>query len=181
MRCAFHRRVFVWLVAWLGAVLVVACMPPELLEADDAGQVEEVGLDDVSDGADVDDADTGNDPDVGTDDVDANNPDEVAFGDVAAVVRTSCSAVGTCHGTDTITNFKVEGNGSASDEQVREALEDVQTLTAGLLVEPGEPDQSALYTRLLADDSQAMPPTGPLPDEDIEMVRLWIEQGASYE
>lgn len=50
------------------------------------------------------------------------------------------------------------------------------------LVEPGDPDNSYLYRKLLADadiDGARMPPNGPyLTPAALETVRAWIEKGA---
>ena len=65
-------------------------------------------------------------------------------------------------------------------------------LPAGLLGElesgaravvAGDPQQSEIYQRLVADDDLRMPPLESgqrLDDQQIELVRRWIEQGASY-
>ena len=50
------------------------------------------------------------------------------------------------------------------------------------LVEPGDPDNSYLYLKIVADaeiSGRRMPPGGPyLTAEEIEVVRTWIERGA---
>src|SRR5882672_3585799 len=53
----------------------------------------------------------------------------------------------------------------------------------GTALVPGKPDQSPLYTStvLPADDDKHMPPKGdPLKKEDTELLRFWIEQGATW-
>ncbi len=47
----------------------------------------------------------------------------------------------------------------------------------GGYVRPGDPDQSPLYMRMRS-VSSPMPPTGPLPDADLELVHDWIAEGA---
>jgi len=48
-------------------------------------------------------------------------------------------------------------------------------------VVPGQPDQSELYKRLLGptENGGQMPPNRPLTDKAIEIIRVWIENGAS--
>ncbi len=45
-------------------------------------------------------------------------------------------------------------------------------------VEPGDPEGSYLYRALIGDDVAQMPPGNPLPEELIETIYKWIEQGA---
>ena len=45
-------------------------------------------------------------------------------------------------------------------------------------VVPGKPEESMLYRVLIADGVPQMPPTGPLPDETIQLFYDWIAQGA---
>lgn len=45
-------------------------------------------------------------------------------------------------------------------------------------VVPGDPESSMLYKVLIADGAPQMPPSGPLPDELIQMIYDWIDQGA---
>lgn len=48
---------------------------------------------------------------------------------------------------------------------------------AGNYIVPKDLDASILYQRLLGQPT-AMPPSGPLPKIEIELVKRWIEQGA---
>jgi len=50
-------------------------------------------------------------------------------------------------------------------------------VSTGGIVVPGLPDASLLYLRMRS-PSDPMPPSGRLPDEDLELVRVWIEDGA---
>ena len=52
----------------------------------------------------------------------------------------------------------------------------------GLLVVPGNPTESALYksVALPSGTAKAMPPSGPLPGEQIEVIRQWILEGAAW-
>ena len=45
-------------------------------------------------------------------------------------------------------------------------------------VEPGNPEGSMLYKVLTADGVPQMPPSGPLPEETIQLFYDWIQQGA---
>ena len=45
-------------------------------------------------------------------------------------------------------------------------------------VEPGNPEGSMLYKVLTADGVPQMPPSGPLPEETIQLFYDWIKQGA---
>ena len=45
-------------------------------------------------------------------------------------------------------------------------------------VEPGDPEGSYLYHALIGDGVAQMPPGNPLPEELIETINNWIEQGA---
>ena len=45
-------------------------------------------------------------------------------------------------------------------------------------VEPGNPEDSLLYRALIGDGMPQMPPENPLPDEFIQTIHNWIEQGA---
>lgn len=137
--------------------LLASCAPPELLEA-----TGDVGLNETDGGADAD--------------------LQVEFGEVAEVVRQSCATGASCHGASGITNFNVEGDTEATDEQVRAAIEGVDSAAGIALVEPGDAEASAIYSRLTADEAQMMPPVGGrLDDEIIETVGLWIDEGANYE
>ncbi len=136
---------------------MASCAPPDLLEA-----TGDVGLNEADGGADAE--------------------LQVEFGEVAEVVRQSCATGSSCHGASGITNFNVEGDTGATDEQVRSALEGVDSAAGIALVEPGDAEASAFYMRLVADGAQMMPPVGGrLDDETIETVRLWIDGGADYE
>lgn len=44
-------------------------------------------------------------------------------------------------------------------------------------VDTAQPEASVLYERM-ASDSKPMPPSGKLPEKDIQMVLTWIKQGA---
>jgi hypothetical protein len=52
----------------------------------------------------------------------------------------------------------------------------------GPAIVPHKPDESSLVQRILSTDSEEMMPAkgGPLPKEEIEKLRLWIDEGASW-
>ena len=85
----------------------------------------------------------------------------------------SCASSG-CHGNSAWPNLSA---GQAYDNIVR-----VESSRGIALVEPGDPDNSYLYRKLLADadiDGARMPPGGPyLTPDALEVVRAWIEKGA---
>ena len=89
------------------------------------------------------------------------------------VFDVSCALSG-CHGDSAWPNLSV---GQAYDNIV-----DVESSRGIALVEPGDPDNSYLYHKLLADadiDGSRMPPGGPyLTPDALETVRAWIENGA---
>lgn len=89
------------------------------------------------------------------------------------VFDVSCALSG-CHGDSAWPNLSA---GQAYDNIV-----DVESSRGIALVEPGDPDNSYLYHKLLADadiDGSRMPPGGPyLTPDALETVRAWIENGA---
>lgn len=46
------------------------------------------------------------------------------------------------------------------------------------VVVPGDPEGSLLYQRLKGQGGPVMPPNGPLPDAQIQLIYQWIKQGA---
>ncbi len=94
---------------------------------------------------------------------------DVDFGrDVRPVLAEHCTL---CHGPD-------EGN-----RQADLYLDDPESLRS--VVEPGAPEQSALYLRITSTSQRfRMPPArhaAALAEGDIDLLRRWIEQGASWE
>lgn len=85
----------------------------------------------------------------------------------AAIIAPSC-ATSSCH--------------SARTETAGVALDDPDTAYDVLLgqqfVTPGDP-ASTLMSLLEGDERRRMPPDAPLPAADIELVRTWIEAGAT--
>ena len=89
------------------------------------------------------------------------------------VFDVSCALSG-CHSDSAWPNLSA---GQAYDNIVN-----VESSRGIALVEPGDPDNSYLYHKLLADadiDGARMPPGGPyLTPDALETVRAWIENGA---
>lgn len=85
----------------------------------------------------------------------------------AAIIAPSC-ATSSCH------SDRVETAGIALDDP------DVayEALLGRLYVTPGDPG-SALIQLLEGVEVRRMPPDAPLPQADIDLVRTWIEDGAT--
>jgi hypothetical protein len=84
----------------------------------------------------------------------------------AAIITPSC-ATASCHSA-----FTAAGGLSFAD-----AAESRRLLLAKPYVTPGDPN-SALLFLLEGRERDRMPPDGPLPVADIELIRRWIEEGA---
>ena len=96
-------------------------------------------------------------------------PDTVSFeADILPIFRSRCAE---CHG------------GEADGEVITEAYLNLVTYEGvmagseyGLVIEPGEPDESILVDMI---ESGEMPEEGELvPPEEIELIRAWIAAGA---
>lgn len=99
-------------------------------------------------------------------------PDSVSFSSqIRPILSDKCFA---CHGPD---------------HKTREAdlrLDLRQSLVERQTIVPGSPDESELFRRILltSDDDQKMPPNRlhkELTDEEKDLIRRWITQGATYE
>ncbi len=84
----------------------------------------------------------------------------------------------TCHGPDAENrqaDLRLDQRASATRESSGEASH---------IIRPGDPDQSEVYQRITAaDESLRMPPPDSklaLTPDEIELIRTWIEQGASW-
>ena len=94
---------------------------------------------------------------------DAKNP--TFADDVTPVIRQHCAG---CHGTD-----KQKGGLSLSTYGVT-----MQGGSSGAVVVPGNPDKSRLFTMTAHKEEPVMPPSKTkIPDAQLEVLRLWIEQG----
>src|SRR5215472_19378750 len=93
----------------------------------------------------------------------ADTPARVDFRrDVQPILRASCYG---CHGpSQQMNNFRLDRRRDA--------------LRGGTIavIAPGSSQSSHLYLRLLSRDTigMPMPPTGPLPDSQIETIKNWI-------
>ncbi len=143
-------------------VLVGACAPPPLLGPPDAGASQDAS--------------------IPVDDTGSTGGETPPFGEVAELVRQRCAKAG-CHVSSSsgVGHFKVSDS-DASDEAIAEALRD-QSLDGeeGVIVEPGEPEASAMYTYVTGDRQPRMPLSGPLDDDQIQLIRKWVAAGAPYE
>lgn len=85
----------------------------------------------------------------------------------AAIVAPSCASA-SCHSAGT------KAGGLALDD----AAESHRALLERQFVRPGDPNSPLLYL-LEGRERDRMPPDNPLPRADIELIRRWIEEGAS--
>lgn len=86
--------------------------------------------------------------------------------DVLPVLRQNC--VG-CHGpTQQMSGLRLDRRSSVFKAGARRVV-------------PGSLDNSFLYHRLIGNEAGLqMPPTGALPPEQIDLIKMWIEQGADW-
>lgn len=84
----------------------------------------------------------------------------------AAILVPSC-ATATCHSS-------IAERGGVVLEDPDDAY---QTLIDGGYVVPGD-DNSTLLFLLTGEERVRMPPDGPLPEADVELIRTWIREGA---
>ena len=100
----------------------------------------------------------------------AQSPQPVDFThDVQPILAKSCEG---CHGA------KLQLGGLRLDARDA-ALAGGQS---GKAIEPGSSEKSNLYTRITGKGDQARMPMGgkPLPPDQLETIRLWLEQGANW-
>src|SRR5215471_20479290 len=99
----------------------------------------------------------------------AQTPAKVDFRrDVQPIFKSNCYG---CHGpAQQMNNFRLDRR--------RDALRG-GTLN---MIAPGSSQSSHLYLRLTSQDrlGAPMPPTGPLPKEQVEIIKNWIDQGAVW-
>ncbi|MFG0289846.1 MAG: PSD1 and planctomycete cytochrome C domain-containing protein [Rhodopirellula sp. JB044] len=102
----------------------------------------------------------------------ADNP--VSFNrDIRPLLSSRCFA---CHGPDP----------ESRESGLRLDVDDDDDGPIGFVIEPGSIDDSELWRRITTDDeSELMPPTDshlePFKDEELQLIRRWIESGAEYE
>jgi hypothetical protein len=88
-----------------------------------------------------------------------------------AIIQPNCSTVG-CHNHTATT----EALGLSTESAGYTYL--VGGVGAHDFVVPHQPDESPLMYYLKGDEFPRMPPSGPLPEPDIELIRQWILSGA---
>ena len=99
----------------------------------------------------------------------AETPAKVDFRrDVQPILKSNCYG---CHGpAQQMNNFRLDRRRDA--------------MRGGTIavIAPGSSQSSHLYLRLISQDriGAPMPPTGPLPKEQVEIIRNWIDQGADW-
>ncbi|MGL6073274.1 MAG: c-type cytochrome domain-containing protein [Fimbriiglobus sp.] len=93
---------------------------------------------------------------------DAKNP--TFNDDVLPVIKQHCM---NCHSND-----KQRGGLNLASHAAM-----MQGGSSGAVVVPGDPDKSRMFTLTAHKEEPKMPPSGKIPDAQIELVRLWIEQG----
>lgn len=86
---------------------------------------------------------------------------------VQTVLAPACGTPA-CHSS----SIKAAGFALDTVDATREAIADEA------LVIPGEPEASSLLYVMTGNADERMPPDGPLPDADIELIRSWIAAGA---
>ena len=89
---------------------------------------------------------------------------------VADFMREKCIS---CHSEGQNGNFQIP-SATSTNEEVRVALEGVESTRGLLLVEPGNPEQSQVYIMITNDAGEQFPP------ETIAIVEDWIVAGAPY-
>jgi len=101
--------------------------------------------------------------------VNAEAPAKVDFKrDVQPILKSNCYG---CHGpAQQMNNFRLDRRSNA--------------MRGGTIsvIAPGSSQSSHLYLRLISQDriGAPMPPTGPLPKEQTEIIKAWIDQGAAW-
>ncbi len=110
----------------------------------------------------------------------SGNQDEVLFADQIAgsIFGTTCSIAG-CHDASTVSAGLKLTPADAFAELVNIQSTEEPSLKR---VEPGDPENSYLWWKIRpggpGNGTQRMPASGSLSDDQIELIRLWIEQGA---
>ena len=98
---------------------------------------------------------------------------------VFPVLNTAC---GSCHGPPGLGGLTLsDESGVVTEERMHSAIVDIPAVTSDkLLVLSGSEADSYFVDVLLQRDAPLMPQGGPpLSQEDIQLVRCWVEQGAA--
>src|SRR5215472_16194738 len=99
----------------------------------------------------------------------AQTPAKIDFRrDVQPILKSNCYG---CHGpSQQMNNFRLDRR--------------LNAMRGGTIavIAPGSSQSSHLYLRLISQDriGAPMPPTGPLPKEQVEVIKNWIDQGAEW-
>lgn len=110
-------------------------------------------------------------------------PAPVSFGEIQDTIFTPSCAIQGCHDPLSQTGNLILTPGTSYDQLVKVEPDTFAARNAGLLrVQPGDPEQSFLLTKITGpppDEGSRMPLTGdPLSDQQIQLIRDWILQGA---
>ena len=89
-----------------------------------------------------------------------------------AILRPNC-ATATCHGE----HAAINGVALHDADAAYRSLVTTDPLEPKFVL-PESPQLSGLMDRLIGDEVDRMPPDQPLPEADIELIRLWILDGA---
>lgn len=107
--------------------------------------------------------------------------DGVSFsGDIAPILAADCGGCHSSGGAADLEGIALQLTSDVSFEMLT-TLQSVQDPALAFVV-PGDPDASLLFTKVNSNN----PPVGvrmprslpPLSDQEVELIRLWIEQGA---
>lgn len=102
------------------------------------------------------------------------------FAQVAQVLTANC-AIDTCHNGSSSFLPRIEGGTSATLAQVKTALDGIDGPLGMLpLVTANDLDGSLLWIRM-SSDAQPMPAVGKLPEDQLNIIKSWIEAGAPYD
>lgn len=100
-----------------------------------------------------------------------------------AILRPSC-ATAACHSATTAqSGLDLSTREAAYESLVRRPCgsTEIPVFEAGVNVDPGHPERSALMAWLRGDDNDTMPPDLKLPAVEIEAIERWILEGARCE
>lgn len=101
------------------------------------------------------------------------------FSAIVGILGNGCG-LSSCHGiVGGYGGFEISAN--PTEAEARAALEGKNTFSGKKLVDPGNPANSRIYTAMSSNAADRMPPTGNLPDAQVEAVRTWILSGAPYQ
>lgn len=105
---------------------------------------------------------------------------ETDFQKVTKVLAKNCGAQG-CHDQNSAFPPKIAGGVDATPEQMKIALDGISSNGGKPLIVAEDAEQSLLYLRISNKQMPVMPPAGAMPDEDVNLVKDWINAGAKYE